>query len=195
MAQAKEAFEFYREYVKPLYCEIEARDNTLPVELLFEIHAAFDHLRRFFVDGEDEIEATHKAISHLKRGALDAFKLKLKFFHEDFQSLVKSDVDFDLVDNGKFLPNLLSDKDRIINLAKQSRLSESIDDPARAFELWSSTSLAIDNFYATYMNDQNKIEWARKKTFRLWNKDTWKGVLIGFITGLASSYIIWLVTK
>lgn len=195
MPQAKDAFEFYREYVKPLYCEIEARDNTLPVELLFEIHAAFDHLRRYFVDGENEATAVHKAISHLKRGALDAFKLKLKFFHDDFQSLVKSDVDFDLVDNGKFLPNLLADKDKIINLAKQSRLSESIDDPAKAFELWSSTSLAINDFYATYMSDQNKIEWARKKTFKLWNKDTRKGIVIGLITGLASSYLIWWITK
>lgn len=40
MSQTKDVFVFYRDYVKPLYCEIEARDNTLPVELLFEIHAA-----------------------------------------------------------------------------------------------------------------------------------------------------------
>ena len=149
MAQAKDAFVFYLEYVKPLYCEIEARDNTLPVELLFEIHAAFDHLRRHFADGENEDLSANKAISHLKRGALDAFKLKLKFFHDDFQSLIKSNVDFELVDNGKFLPNLLSDKDKIRNLAKQSRLSESIDDPTKAFDLWSSTSMAINEFYAT----------------------------------------------
>ena len=42
----KDIYQFYNDRVKIVYCEIEAKNNTLPVELLFEIHSAFDHLKR-----------------------------------------------------------------------------------------------------------------------------------------------------
>lgn len=194
MSDTKDVFLFYQDYVKPLYCEIEARNNTLPVELLFEIHASFDHLKRFYIGEEGEAISCSKAISHLKRGALDAFKLKLKYFHIDIKSLLEHNIDFSLLDNGKFLPSLLSDKAAIINLAKNARLSESNPDPTKAFEIWSEASLKMDEFYSTYLNDQGKFEWAKQKTFVWLNKDTWRGVAIGLATGLLSSYLIWKFT-
>lgn len=195
MVQTKDAFEFYWEYVKPLYCEIEARDNTLPVELLFEIHAAFDHLRRFYVDGEDEEESTKRAIAHLKRGALDAFKLKLKYYHVDVEAFLNSDVDLSLVDSGKFIQNFLQDKDNIIQLAKSSRISESSKDPEEAFSKWTETSIAIDKFYEDYFQSSYKIVWARRKTF-FWNtKDSLRNLFLGFVTGVASSYLVWCITQ
>ena len=39
----------------------------------------FDHLKRIHVDGESETLCAEKAFSHLKRGLLDAFKLKLMY--------------------------------------------------------------------------------------------------------------------
>ena len=194
MHNTKDVFLFYQDYVKPLYCEIEARNNTLPVELLFEIHASFDHLKRFHAGEEADAISCSKAISHLKRGALDAFKLKLKYFHYDLGSLLESATDFSLIDNGKYLPSLLGDKAAIINLAKKARLSESNPDPANAFQIWSTASLKIDDFYATYLNDQKKIEWAKRKTFVWLTMDTWRGVAIGLATGLFSSYLIWRLT-
>ena len=79
----QDVYKFYNEKVKIIYSEIEARNNVLPIELLFEIHSAFDHLKRIHVDGESAEEQAGKAYSHLKRGCLDAFKLKLKFFNDD----------------------------------------------------------------------------------------------------------------
>ncbi len=195
MVVVKDVFVFYQEYVKPLYCEIEARNNTLPVELLFEIHASFDHLKRFHIGEEEESISCNKAISHLKRGALDALKLKLKYFHNDLECLQKSDIDLSLLDNGSFWPNLLSDKDAIINMAKDARMTESNPDPSQAFDLWSKTSIQIDGFYAKYLNQEGKFEWAKKKTFAWLNKDTWRGVGIGFLTGCLSSLLIWYLTK
>jgi hypothetical protein len=51
----KEVYQFYNDKVKILYSEIEARNNVIPVELLFEIHSAFDHLKRFHVLNIDKI--------------------------------------------------------------------------------------------------------------------------------------------
>ena len=41
----QDVYKFYNEKVKIIYSEIEARNNVLPIELLFEIHSAFDHLK------------------------------------------------------------------------------------------------------------------------------------------------------
>jgi hypothetical protein len=195
VSSTKEVFVFFQEYVKPLYCEIEAKNNTLPVELLFEIHASFDHLKRFYVGEEEEAISCSKAISHLKRGALDAFKLKLKYFHNDFEKLSNSNIDLSLLDNGQFWPRLLADKEAIITLAKSARLSESNPDPAKAFEIWSEASIKMDEFYGCYLNQEGKLTWAKKKTFAWLNKDTCKGALIGFITGCLSSLLVWYFTK
>jgi len=75
----KEVFTLYNEYLKPLYCEVEA-NNKLPMEVLFEIHAAFDHLKRIYIDKENESRCCEKACSHIKRATLDAYKIILKRF-------------------------------------------------------------------------------------------------------------------
>jgi len=42
--QIKDVFEFYQEYIKPIYAEIEAKRNQIPVELLFETYASSEQL-------------------------------------------------------------------------------------------------------------------------------------------------------
>lgn len=190
-----DVYQFYQDYIKPLYCEIEAEGNELPVELLFEIHAAFDHLKRLHVDHEEESLCCHKAISHLKRGALDVFKLKLKYYNSDVDELLKCGADLGLIDNGNFIINLLADKTTIHNLAKNARLSESNHAPEYAFDAWCETSLKIDQFREDYLKHHDKFEWAKKKTFQWLNKDAIRGAVIGFLTGIASSLFAWWLTS
>ena len=57
-----DVYQFYNDKVKVLYSEIEARNNVLPVELLFEINSAFDHLKRIHIDGAREDEEVKCAI-------------------------------------------------------------------------------------------------------------------------------------
>jgi len=121
----KEVYSFYQEFVKPIYSEIEARWNDIPVEFLFEFYAALDHLKRFQLNESSEEESCTKALSHLKRGVLDAFKLKLKYFNTDVEHFLKSSVDFQLIDNGRFISSFYSDRAEIIQVAKQARLTES----------------------------------------------------------------------
>lgn len=40
----QEIFQFYADEVKPALAKAQVSENALPVELLNEIHAAFDHL-------------------------------------------------------------------------------------------------------------------------------------------------------
>lgn len=167
----KDVYQFYDDNLKPLYSETEARDNTLPVEVLFEVHSAFDHLKRFYVTGEAEADCCRKAYGHLVRGCLDMYKLKLKDFNisiESFQNTIDPDV-IRLIDNGAFFPALRKDKQKIISLGKEARQAESHEDKDAAFSKWAETAAEIDVFEEKYINS-SKIDWAiaihRKKRLK-----------------------------
>jgi hypothetical protein len=181
----REVYLFYNDKIKILYSEIEARNNTLPVELLFEIHAVFDHLKRIHVDGEPEASCAEKAYSHLKRGALDAFKLKLKYFNDDYAKLLKTKTDLRFIDNGNFLPSMLNKKKTITDIAKEARLFEGKTDIDNAFEKWYEVSDLIDQFEKEFF-DPEKIQWAKKVNFL---RDA-KAFIIGIITGIIGSAIV-----
>ena len=181
----KEVYFFYNDKVKILYSEIEARNNSLPIELLFEIHAAFDHLKRIHVDGEPEDKCADKAFSHLKRGLLDAFKLKLKYHNDDYTKLIKSKTDLNFIDNGKFLPSLLGKRKIIIRLAKEARLFEGKTDIDNAFEKWYEVSGLIDQFEDEFF-DPEKLQWAKKISFFR----GFRGFIFGIITGIIVNVIV-----
>ncbi|MBQ9207906.1 MAG: hypothetical protein IJ158_14495 [Treponema sp.] len=189
--ETREVFQFYNDTVKILYSEIEARNNTLPVELLFEIHSAFDHLKRYFIDGESEDECCKKAFSHLKRGLLDAFKLKLKYFNDDCNKLLNKKADLRIIDSGTYLTDLLNDRKTIINTARTARLEESKTNIDSAFENWCAVSKQIDDFEAKYF-DSAKIKWAEKQSFFHFNANFWLGVLAGVISSIAVTLLFQL---
>ncbi|MDR0302499.1 MAG: hypothetical protein LBI04_09350 [Treponema sp.] len=181
----KEVYQFYNEKVKILYSEIEARNNSLPVELLFEIHSAFDHLKRIHVDGEPESPCAERAFSHLKRGSLDAFKLKLKYHNIDYKKLLELKADLRLIDNGRFLPSLLSRKKEITDIAKTARLHEGKKDTDAAFEKWYEVSELIDQFEKEFF-DSSKIQWAKKISLFHFSLS----FVVGIITGIIGSAIV-----
>ena len=184
----EDVYRFYNEKVKILYSEIEARNNTLPVELLFEIHSAFDHLKRIHVDGEPEDRCAEKAFSHLKRGLLDTFKLKLKYHNDEYAKLLKSKTDLRFIDNGKFLPSLLMQRKVIIDLAKEARFFERKTDIEGAFEKWYEVSELIDKFEKEYF-DPSKIQWAKKISFFHYSLTLIVGVVAGVIGSIIVQYL------
>jgi len=181
----KDVYLFYNEKVKILYSEIEARNNTLPVELLFEIHSAFDHLKRIHIDNEPETSCAEKAFSHLKRGLLDAFKLKLMYHNKEYEKLLKLKTDLRLLDNGDFLPLLLSKRKAIIDIAKKARLFEGKRDIDGAFEKWYEASNLIDQFENEFF-DSSKIQWAKNLSFLNFSLS----FVVGIITGVIGSAIV-----
>ena len=188
--QVQDVFKFYQEYIKPIYSEIEAKRNQLPIELLFETYASFDHLKRFYLNEENEYESSTKALSHLKRGVLDAFKLKLKYFNEDLERFLSLKIDFELIDNGEFIKKFHKERNEIYKIAKLARLNESKKDIDEAFKKWYEVSIKIDEFEEKYLNRLDTVEWAKKKTFSWINKDS----IRGFIIGILSSLVVWAIT-
>jgi hypothetical protein len=190
----KELFEFYYTRFKPIYCHVQTL-NEPPIEMFFEINAAFDHLSRHWYYGEAEETIVHNVAAHLKRGTFDAFKIILRETRDQYDELRQ--VDTSLIDNGKFEPKMLAlfadikekaGKARL--LEGDSRSSETWDD---AFDLWEEVYADCVRFEKDYFLS-SKVEWAKKKQSQTSRKKLAAAFLLGIITSLVGQALwTWLV--
>lgn len=155
-----EVYKAYNDYAKPIYAEIVAETNQIPLEFLVEILASFDHLKRFYVDHQNEHDVSSDALRHIKRATLDAFKIKLSIFIDEIKELNKYDLS--LIDSGKYYPIFIDKKREIISLSKEARAKTlSFDDE---FDLWVNICHKIDSFRKELIHSKIKdFSWAKRK--------------------------------
>jgi hypothetical protein len=183
-------FKFYNEYVKILYSAIQI-ENHLPVEVLFELNAAFDHLARKWIFDEDESIVVAKAYSHLKRSCLDIFKLKVKMAIIQYNELRK--IDTSILDNGNFDSEMIKIIQEMKNLAKEARFSEGNkqydnEDNVLAFEKWQPAyNLAVEFEQRFYQHKH--LDWAKKRD--KYNKllFNWKTFVISILATWITSFL------
>jgi hypothetical protein len=173
----EELFVFYDTYVKILYGSVQA-ENALPVEVLFEINAAFDHLSRAWIYGEAEADVVYKAHSHLKRSCLDIFKIRVKSILDQYNKL--QEIDTSIIDNGDFDRKMLALAHEIKVEASAARkfegrpASEAYEVPA--FALWQPVFEKCERFEKEFFL-HSKIDWAKKKHFKFTIREFILGVL------------------
>lgn len=183
---------FYYTFVKPLYASVQTT-NTLPIEVLFEINAAFDHLTRHWAYGENEAEVVSKVCSHLKRGCLDIFKIAVKESRRQFDELRL--IDTSAIEHGEFDRRLIELWQRIKKSAEHARVCEG--DPTKddsqavhAFELW----LPVWEDCVAFEKDiygHDKLDWAHKRQSKAVWRERWiGGVLFGGVVGGILSAIV-----
>jgi hypothetical protein len=175
-----EVFRFYHEYVKLLYCDVQAT-GTLPVEVLFELNAALDHMSRHWVYGESETQVAKKVYSHLKRSCLDIFKLRVKDTVEHYRELQK--LDLSSLDNGEFEKGMriLAHDIRVEARAARQRegyIANDTDGYIEAFAVWEPVYEKCIIFDQKFYQQHSNIDWARKRGFRL----TIKKFVLGIVT-------------
>jgi hypothetical protein len=183
-------FGFYMEVVKPLYGAVQLT-NELPVEVLFEINAALDHISRKWAYNEPEADVVSKAYAHLKRSCFDIFKLHVKQAIDQFHELRR--IDTSIIDNGGFDQRMLDLFARIKSGAQQARMSEgntSDDDnlAGKAFDLWFPVYLDCVTFEKDFYRHPS-LDWARK----VQGRGKWVERGIGFGLGVLASIIAWLI--
>ena len=181
----QELFKFYHEYVKLLYSSVQA-GGTLPLEVLFELNAALDHISRHWAYQESEAAAVDKAYSHLKRSCLDIFKLKVKDANDQFSELRL--IDTSVLDNGEFDRSLIALHHKIKTGATDARRMEGEsknddDSSIRAFDLWEPVYRDCIQMETKFYNHPNLL-WAKKKVAAVKRKEFWIAVLSAFIAGL-----------
>lgn len=187
----QELFDFYNNYVKVLYSSIQI-NNSLPVEVLFELNAAFDHISRKWCFGETDTQVINKSYSHLKRACLDIFKLQVKQVTIQYRELRK--IDTSVIDNGNFDKELIKLFQEIKIEAKNARKSEGdkrydTDEKVLAFDLWEPVyEKCIKLEQEFYLH--GAVEWAKKKTRFFTIKNFILSVLASFIAGFFTKDLI-----
>ena len=194
----KELFDFYYAFVKPLYSRVEA-ENVLPIETLFEINAALDHLSRHWFYGDNEEEAVEKAYSHLKRSCLDIFKLEVKGTVDRYKELQL--IDTSIIDNGDLNREMVPLFNEIRAGAASARENEGdarSDDHAQmivAFDLWTPVYTKCIQFRKRFYLHP-RLDWAKRKGFWKRVKEFVWAFVIGFVSGVCSSLLVaWVWSK
>ena len=180
-----ELFQFYHDYVKLLYSSVQA-GGVLPIEVLFELNAALDHISRHWAYNETEEQVVEKAYSHFKRGCLDVFKIKVRDASIQFEELRK--IDTSILDNGEFDRNLIALYHKIKMAATEARRLEGQtknddDSSIKAFDLWQPVFDDCVKLEQEFYN-HSKLNWAKKRMFFLRRKDFWIGAITALIIGL-----------
>lgn len=181
----EELFKFYHEYVKLLYSSVQA-GGVLPIEVLFELNAALDHISRHWAYRESEAAVVDKAYAHLKRTCLDIFKLKVNDANDQFVEL--RSIETSILDNGEFDRNLIALHHKIKIEATEARRLEGEsrnDDEAtiKAFALWQPVYEDCIKLEKDFYNHP-KLHWAKKKVAFFKRKEFIVSVITAFILGL-----------
>jgi hypothetical protein len=190
-ASPKEVFDFYTEYIVLPMRDAEHRSRSVPVEFLFEIHSAFDHLKRITYDNCDAAECCSKAIGHLKRCALDAYKLNLKDFNDAYDRWADGTVDWRLVNNMQYASAALQARFAIDRKAEEARMFVARTDLTESFDLWLDVQQLIDDFRRTYLEDRQTYAWARRETR---NREVRRIAISVVVTGVVAFGFMQLVT-
>ena len=186
-----ELFAFYYADFKPLYSHLQSLAEP-PLEMYFEVNAAFDHLSRHWYYGQTEEQAVQAAAAHIKRACFDAFKIIVRNTRSHYRELCG--VDTSIIDNGAFDGSMHQAWHAIRTGATQAWQSEgdSRDEEQWhvAYDLWQlvyEACIAFDR--AFYLND--KVAWARKRG----NGRRWRRRVEGFVTGILTGLVVWLPTS
>jgi len=177
-------FDFYQNQVKIYYSAVQA-DNELPLEVLFELNAALDHISRHYVYKEPESQTVEKAYSHFKRACLDIFKIAVRDTLDHYKELLR--IDISLIDNGRFEKELRSLIFQIKRGSCHARQMEGKqrthdEDGVPAFDLWVpvyENCLRFEQEF--YLNDA--IDWAKRKGKILSAKTLIVSVIVSAILG------------
>jgi hypothetical protein len=188
----KELFAFYYREFKPIYAELST-SNDVPVEMLHEVNAAFDHLSRAWKYDEPEDKVVDRTLGHLKRACFDAFKLVLSRTSDMHERLLR--VDTAIIDNGTFDQRLHRDWAELQARAVEARSKEgnsrdvNVDAWHEAFERWNDVYVRCKNFEREFFLNPH-VGWAKKRQGRR----TWlrrgEGFLLGVVTSLVAA-LIW----
>lgn len=181
-----ELFAFYHDRVKPLYSAVQLQ-NQLPVEVLFELNAALDHISRQYTYSEAEQDVVRRAYAHLKRSCLDIFKLAVKDAIDQFNELRK--VDTSIIDNGDYDQRLLRLYREIHEGATSARRNEGDcrnDDASaiKAFEMWEPVYGNCVRLTTEFYQHKH-VNWAKK----IQKHGAWVERGIGFVLGIVASII------
>ena len=198
MTTEERAGEIYRKYIEvicPYILNYELLAGSFPIAILNEIRAIFTHLSKHYLSSDDKIKESNisKAEGHIKRTILDCYKYICIAYDDEYKKFEKRYryIDLSLIDNGKFLPELLKARKNAVNLMKEAKKSDveiNSDDMVysdEAFKKYEEAFIAYSSVYDNIGNSFENLEIVRKKAI-LKHIFAIGGWLIGIILAILS---------
>lgn len=180
-----EFFDFYYDRFKLIYSHLQLL-NEPPIEMFFEVNAAFDHLSRHWKYNESEEEAVDSACRHLKRGCFDGFKIVVREARRQYDALME--VDLTSINQGQFQRDMIELFASITKGAINARLAEGDSrDESRwheVFDLWEEVYINCVEFEKVFFQSKD-VEWIKSRA----RKRIWRSRLEGLVVGLLCTAI------
>lgn len=129
-------YDEYTNTLKPILAMVESFAQEFPGPVLNEIRAVNDHVSRCFIAGRSEAECLKelkKGRGHLIRAILDCYKALLIEYDKKINHFFYQyrDVCIAVVNDGKFLPELIRLYDNAKELAIKAKCTESKSFPEK----------------------------------------------------------------
>ena len=179
-------YEFYEANVRDAVSSVQAASDSIPMEFLIEIYAAFDDMKFYYLDEREEVEVAKEVLGHLKRATLDCYKTHLVLFNKEVQKLEDS-YELTLLDNGSYYPKFLAKKHEIHEFASEARAGKPRITAEQEFDLWKNIFNRIYDFRQEMIGGyKSSVQWARKESRAKRTKADIRNLLIGFMAGILS---------
>lgn len=189
-------FAFYKRELKPLYSDLSA-DCEPPLEILLEVHAAFDHISRKWTEGETEQQVVSTAVGHLKRATLDGYKIIARDTKNDYAEL--REIDTSIIDNGQYDQELIALWAEIKRATGEARCSEGFARNASDWHLPFVNWKKVHKLCSRFRNDfylSKSVEWAKKKHRKRGLMACCSAFIVGVVTGVIGNAIwAWMSKK
>jgi len=186
-------YEFYETNVRDAISSIQAACDSIPMEFLIEIYAAFDDMKFFYLDEREEAEVAKEVLNHLKRATLDCYKTHLVLFNKEVQKLEDS-YELTLLDNGSYYPNFLARKHEIYKFASEARAGKPRVTVEQEFDLWKNIFNRIYDFRQEMIGGyKSSVQWAKKESKVKKIKADIRNLLIGFVAGILSGVCLMML--
>jgi len=163
-------------------------------------------LSRIWKYKEDEGKAVDAACAHLKRGCFDIFKLIFIETRRQYDELIETGSStLSIIDNGKFIHDMLSSWVKINELGRAARMSEGDSRDEEhwhiAFDKWEVVMAECADFTKKfYLNES--VGWAkaqaaereREITAERKRKEWRRGLVTGVVSSLIAAVIMAIVS-
>lgn len=199
------ANELFREYitnVRPLLAKVVAQIEMLPIGILNEIRAVYDHTARIRIDildtqaKERELESARR---HFSRIMLDCYKTLciqgeklIEAFQKDYRRIRLGEVD-----NGTFLPEFTRLKIRAKQLTEQARVMEGYGESNRAdtLNMFQEATTAYDDIQQFIDEKSQELAFSASHQRRHFWSTHVIALIIGIFTTCLGGWILKMILK
>lgn len=192
-------FRMYIEDINPFIVRFEVTKGEFPAEIQNEIRAIYGHLARAsMAETPEQVRSNiEKMKSHSKRALLDCFKYTSILCSDEYDAFMKryENVDLTYLDNGNFLPDVVSCCKSAREALKNAKIAETSNISENdLFDLYQEAYLKFEQLNKKINMAEENAKFLQHKATqkdKMTRASLWIGIA-GFVVGIIGIVINFL---